>query len=195
MKLELRNKAKKRRQAHVDDIGDAGVRGAGEAACQHLFKLALLDQPTTISAYWPLPGEFDSRPLMAALHAAGHQIVLPVVVGRAKPLIFRCWQPGLNMSADRFDVLVPPDDSPVLRPSVLLVPLLAFDARGYRLGYGGGFYDRTLAALSARGDITAIGLAFAMQEVDKVPIDAYDQALHWLVSDHAARKFQREAAS
>ncbi|PKP70572.1 MAG: 5-formyltetrahydrofolate cyclo-ligase, partial [Alphaproteobacteria bacterium HGW-Alphaproteobacteria-4] len=106
----------------------------------------------------------------------------PVILGRGQPLGFRAWAPGVAMQRGQFGALIPAAGA-WLTPRVLIVPLLAFDARGYRLGYGGGYYDRTLAALRARGPVTAIGFAFAAQQVPEVPTEATDEKLDLLVTD------------
>lgn len=139
-----------------------------------------------ISGFWPFGPEIDLRPLLHRLHAAGHPIALPVVVRRGLPLIFRAWRPGQELIAGSFGVPRPDKDQPELTPAVLIVPLLAFDRLGYRLGYGGGFYDRTLERLRAQGPVLAVGVGFAAQEVPAVPRDATDQRLDWMVSEREA---------
>lgn len=133
-----------------------------------------------LSGYWPMRGEADPRPAMAA-HAG--PVCLPVVTGRARPLLFRAWSPGAVLVAGGFGAMVPEAAAGEVVPEVMIVPLLAFDRQGYRLGYGGGFYDRTLAALRASGPCRAIGLAFAGQEVAAVPRNATDLALDLIVTE------------
>jgi len=118
--------------------------------------------------------------------AAGHPIALPVVVRRGLPLLFRAWRPGQTLVAGSFGVPRPDKDQPERTPRVLIVPLLAFDRAGYRLGYGGGFYDRTLAGLWAQGEALAIGVGFAVQEVPRVPRDGMDARLDWVVTEREA---------
>jgi 5-formyltetrahydrofolate cyclo-ligase len=125
-----------------------------------------------ISGFWPLEGEIDIRPLLMAVHVRGHAVVLPETPKRGDPLIFRRWHPGMEMVRERFGTLRPTGE--VTTPRVLFVPLLAFDRCGRRLGYGGGFYDRTLRGLPGA---TAIGCAFAAQEVDEVPAGPDDARL------------------
>jgi 5-formyltetrahydrofolate cyclo-ligase len=102
------------------------------------------------------------------------------------PLSFHVIPPGTALQKSAFGVLEPPADAPVIEPDLILVPLLGFDRRGYRLGYGQGHYDRTLMALRARRPVTAVGLAWACQEVDRIPADAFDQPLDWVVTDKEA---------
>jgi 5-formyltetrahydrofolate cyclo-ligase len=116
-----------------------------------------------IGFYWPFKGEYDPRPLMHALHLQGVRLALPVVVAKAQPLVFREWWPGIRMAPGVWNIPVPAEGEPV-RPVALVVPLLGFDAQGYRLGYGGGYYDRTLAALVQRPWTIGVGLEQARLE-------------------------------
>jgi len=125
-----------------------------------------------VSGFWPIGEELDIRPLMIALHERGHAIVLPVTPKRGNPLTFRLWRPGDALEPERFGTFRPIGEERT--PDFLLVPLLAFDRRGYRVGYGAGFYDRTLAGLSRR---YALGVAYAAQEVDAVPTGPTDVPL------------------
>jgi 5-formyltetrahydrofolate cyclo-ligase len=141
-----------------------------------LTALVLRDCPpppgAVVSGFWPLDGEIDIRPLLLALHARLHPIVLPVTPKRGLPLAFRLWQPGDPLVAERFGTMSPTGEK--RSPEFLLVPLLAFDRRGGRLGYGAGYYDRTLPLLSPR---FALGCAFAAQEVPEVPTGPLDVRL------------------
>lgn len=139
-----------------------------------------------VSAYCPVGSEIDPVPLYGALLARGLTGGLPVVVGKDKPLLFHRWRPGEALVPGVLGIGVPPSDAPPVEPDLLLVPLLAFDRRGYRLGYGGGFYDRTLEALRARGKVLAIGVGFAVQEVASVPSGPDDQRLDWIATERDA---------
>jgi 5,10-methenyltetrahydrofolate synthetase len=115
-----------------------------------------------ISGYWPIKGEADLRPWLTALDAAGAKVALPVVVTKGAPLVFRRWQPGMAMERGDWNIPVPPANAEVLRPDLSLAPLVGWDGDGYRLGYGGGYFDRTLAALGAdRPVIIGVGLQSA----------------------------------
>lgn len=171
-----------RRRAAVPGLGHAAV------AVRDNFAAAISIPPgAAVSGYWPLADEFDPRPLLEHLHGLGHAIGLPVVLGRGLPLKFRRWQPGMELVQGSFKVMTPPPEAPEIVPRVVLTPMLAFDRDGYRLGYGGGFYDRTLAGLRAKGGVVAVGVAFAMQEVAGVPRDSTDQPLDWIVTEREAR--------
>ena len=131
-----------------------------------------------VAGFWPLSGEIDVRPLLLALAARGHPIVLPVTPPRGNPLTFQRWRPGDTLVAERFGT-VRPTGAP-MTPDLLFVPLLAFDGGCRRLGYGGGFYDRTLAGLPGR---IAIGCAFAAQRVDCVIAETHDIRLHAVATE------------
>jgi 5-formyltetrahydrofolate cyclo-ligase len=104
--------------------------------------------------------------------------------------VFRAWSPGDDLEPAAFNTQIPSADKPELTPGVVLAPLLAFDRRGYRLGYGGGFYDRTLDFLRNFGEVLAIGLAYAGQEVPVVPHDPNDKRLDWIVTEAAAIRLE-----
>jgi 5-formyltetrahydrofolate cyclo-ligase len=140
----------------------------------------------TVSFYWPMGDEADPRPLAARLARRGHALALPVVAKKDAPLVFRLWREGDPLAVHKFGMHEPADGAPLVTPDVLLVPLLAFDARGHRLGYGGGFYDRTLAALDAK---LAIGVAYAGQETDALPIHGRDHPLDMVVTEKGVRRF------
>lgn len=137
-----------------------------------------------LAGYMPMRTEIDCLPAMAAHVAAGQggRVCVPVIPGPAQALHFHEWTPGARMVAGAFGALIP-EGGAELVPSVLIVPLLAFDRRGFRLGYGGGFYDRTLERLRARGPVTAVGFAFAAQEVAEVPTEPTDQRLDLIVTE------------
>ena len=140
-----------------------------------------------ISGYWPVGEEPDVRPLMHQLHSRGHVMALPVVRGRGKPLEFRSWTPGDTLIPGVLGIPTPSEKAGTVSPAVLLVPLLAFDPRGYRLGHGTGYFDLTLHALRADAPTVAIGIAFAAQEVPAVPRESHDEPLDWVVTERGAR--------
>jgi len=181
-KGRLRADAKRRRAAAAAEAGEE----AADAVCRNLLAAVTLPAGAVVSAYWPMASELDPRPLMAALAGAGHPIVLPVVLGRDRPLAFRAWSPGDALEPAGFGTQVPGADRPERTPEVILAPLLAFDRKGYRLGYGGGFYDRTLALLRPGGRVLAVGLAYAGQEVAAVPHGPNDHRLDWIVTEAGA---------
>jgi 5-formyltetrahydrofolate cyclo-ligase len=173
-------------------------RGAADrrnAAHQDAFELApakLLDLEFPVltslstrfaSGFYPTQSEIDVRPLMGKLAGEGWTTCLPVVIARGEPLAFRRWYPGEPTMTGQWNIPRPSDQSPLVEPDVLLVPMLAFDRKGYRLGYGGGFYDRTLAKFRAKKTIVAIGVAYAAQVIDAVPRDDHDQPLDYIMTE------------
>jgi 5-formyltetrahydrofolate cyclo-ligase len=182
-KRTLRALATERRRQLAVEVGP---EAAGIAAAEQFLAACKPKPGTVISGYWPLEGEFDPRPLMQRLVERGYPIGLPVVIGRDQPLQFRDWRPGIALVPGPFRVPTPPPDAALLEPRILLVPMLAFDREGYRLGYGGGFYDRTLERLRARGGALAVGTAFDGQEVNHVPHADFDQPLDWIVTERRA---------
>lgn len=180
--LRIRAGDRRRRAAAVA----AAIR-AGDKLADNYFEAAAgfgaRAQNAAVSGYWPMSEEIDVRPLMARLHAEGHTLALPVVVGKGEPLKFRRWRPGAPLGKAGFGLHQPSADAPEVVPDILLVPLLAFDPEGYRLGWGGGYYDRTLAALRAKSQAIAVGVAFAAQRVERVPHTERDQRLDWVVTE------------
>ena len=148
-----------------------------------------VEAPAIVSGFWPIKDELDIRPLLVELINQGCQVVLPVVQGKGQPLVFRAWRPGDALEAGVFNTLQPSAKRETLDPQVLIVPLLACDREGWRLGYGGGFYDRTLAGLRSRRRVTAIGVGFDAQFVDDVPHGPSDERLDWLLTDKRACAF------
>lgn len=138
--------------------------------------------PVVVSSYWSIGAELAPEHLESCLLRDGHSLCLPVMVGKGKPLVFRRWAPGDPLIDRLWGIREPALSAPEMVPDVLMVPLLAFDRRGWRLGYGGGFYDRTLQTLRASKPILAVGLCYGEQEVDAVPHLDYDQPLDWVLT-------------
>lgn len=177
-KKDLRARALQVRKAAFEFHGpDAGRRLAAYGL--DFLKVA---PGTSVSGFAAIRDEINPADLMMWLHAEGVRLALPVMQGKGLPLTLLAWAPGDPMQAAEWGIAEPLDDKPEVHPDVVLVPLLAFDARGYRLGYGGGYYDRTLARLRAKKPIVAVGLAYDEQKVDAVPHDSYDQPLDWVLT-------------
>jgi 5-formyltetrahydrofolate cyclo-ligase len=156
---------------------------AAEAVAGHgLAFLPSVHAGAVVSGFSPMADEFRIWPLLRRLSAEGFALAMPVMQGKGKPLLFRAWKPGDAMDKAVWGIAEPKADKPELEPDVLIVPLLAFDRRGWRLGYGGGFYDRTLRALCARKTVVAVGIGHSEQEVDAVPHLDYDQRLDWVLT-------------
>lgn len=182
LKADLRRRALAARQSAHEAAPDAGER-----LVQH-FPFQLLAPGAVVSGYWPLPGEIDPRPLMQAFAKRGARLALPVIVAPGSALVFRAWQAGDVLEPRAFGLMEPRESAAELVPDILLVPLLAIDPDGNRLGFGQGYYDRTLAGLRADGAPLAVGLAYEAQLVAAVPVDEFDQPLDWTVTEAGARK-------
>jgi len=164
---------------------------AGRHAARVFLDHAPIPPGAVISLYHPMKDELDTKPLAEALLERGFQIALPVTPKKRGPLTFRAFRDGDPLEADRYGVMTPVDGAAEVTPMLIVAPLLAFSRDGGRLGYGGGYYDRTLAALRAKGDVLAVGYAFAAQEVDKVPMSKTDQRLDWIVTEREAIEVER----
>jgi 5-formyltetrahydrofolate cyclo-ligase len=159
---------------------------AGTRAAAHLSAYLEAFAGRVLAGYLPIRTEIDPRPVLAAWSGP---VALPVVEAPRRPLVFRGWRPGDPLVRGSFGVPVP-EAVRLLVPEVLIVPLLAFDGRGYRLGYGGGFYDRTLAALRGAGrPVAAVGFAYAAQRADALPTDATDVRLDAVVTEDGPEVF------
>lgn len=180
-KSDLRRKAEALRQTLVR-------AGHGEALARHAQALALAPA-AVVAGYCAFRDEADPAALMAALAALGHPLALPAMVGKGLPLRFHRWCESDPMRLHPYGVSEPLATCETVVPAVLLVPLLAFDRRGIRLGYGGGYYDRTLEVLRAAGSVTAIGIAFAGQQVGEVPRGEHDQPLDAVLTENGLIRF------
>lgn len=156
----------------------AHAAGQGDA-CARLSAVLAGHAGATLAGYMPMRSEIDPLPAMAAHRGP---VCVPVILGAGQPLAFRDWSPDATMAPGAFGALVPVA-GPWRTPSLVIVPLVAFDRSGARLGYGGGFYDRSLQRLRAEGPVTAIGFAFAAQEVPDLPVELTDQRLELIVTE------------
>jgi 5-formyltetrahydrofolate cyclo-ligase len=143
-----------------------------------------------VSGFMPLKSEINPLPLMRKLADAGAQLALPVVAGKGQPLIMRAWSFGAPLASGVWGIREPMPDAPAVDPDILIVPLLAFDRRGHRLGYGAGYYDMTLTALRAKKPIVAVGVAYAAQEVDTVPTTPRDARLDLVLTEKETIDFR-----
>ena len=177
-KRAARTRALARRAAAFAAHGPA----AGARLAAHGLPFLDLAPGAIVSGFSAIRDEIDPAALLARLHAEGYRLCLPVMQGKGLPLLFRAWSPGDAMGKVQWGIAEPLPDKPVLEPDVVLVPLLAFDAAGHRLGYGGGFYDRTLARLRSIKPVVAVGVAYDELKVDAVPHRSYDQPLDWVLT-------------
>lgn len=182
-KAALRNRARAARAAL-----DHGERAeASKAAAQHFFNAVPLLASDVVAAYWRIRDELDCQPILVKLMDSNQKVVLPVVLGPEEPLDLRVWEPGASLYESGFGTLAPSELAPRAEPDIVLMPLLGFDSRGTRLGYGGGYYDRTLARMRKKPKL--IGLAFAAQELDRIPREPHDVPLDIIVTEAGVRHF------
>ncbi|MEO0393769.1 MAG: 5-formyltetrahydrofolate cyclo-ligase [Pseudomonadota bacterium] len=179
-----------RQKIRARDLGDTTPLNARikSHALALLAGLPIQDK-AIIGAYSPITGEVDCQPILAALpHAMpmGVTTALPVVMAKDAPLRYRAWSVGEPLVAGLFDIPVPGDTSPWVHPTILLIPMVGFDRQGYRLGMGGGFYDRTLALGQPLASALTIGLAFHGLEIKELPLEVHDRPLDWIVTEEGS---------
>lgn len=179
-KSDIRRAALARRAA----LGAAERAAAAKAIIAPCLGLAASHRLGPVALFASIRDEIDTLPLAEALTGAGYAIALPVVTGPDAPLAFRTWSLGKPLTGGYKGIPEPMPDAPMVQPTLVFVPLAAFDRRGHRLGYGAGFYDRALPPLKAAGAL-AVGLAFAVQEVPRVPDLPHDVPLDAIVTERA----------
>jgi 5-formyltetrahydrofolate cyclo-ligase len=160
---------------------------AAEAVARLFFEHVNLSSGDIVAAYWPIRDELDCHAIMVRLMEASHILVLPAVTGSDRPLEMRVWEQGASLFAAGFGTLAPSPLAPQAPPDIVLIPLLGFDRAGTRLGYGGGYYDRTLASLPKKPKL--VGLAFAAQELPLIPREPHDVALDVVITEAGVRQF------
>jgi 5-formyltetrahydrofolate cyclo-ligase len=178
LKAELRRQALARRDA----LPAAERARAAEAIAARAFPL-MLRPGVVVSGFMPMKSEINPLPLLRKLAAAGARLALPVVAGRGQPLIMRAWAFGEPLLEGVWGIRQPPPQALEALPDIFIVPLLAFDRAGYRIGYGAGYYDMTLAAARARRAVSAVGIAYAAQEVATVPAGPRDEPLNLVLTE------------
>lgn len=168
-------------------IAQADRADMAKAASGHFLEGVPIGMSQVVALYWPIRDEIDCKPLLTALVDSGQPVCLPVVLGDEEPLEMRLWEEGQPLYPSGFGTLAPAETAPVVEPDIVVIPLLAFDRLGTRLGYGKGYYDRTLAALSKKPLL--VGYAFAGQELDFIPREDHDMPLDILVTEAGIKKF------
>ena len=191
-KDQMRRALAAQRSAHHKAHGEAEAQALAEFVSSNADKQLGAISDKIIAAYLPMGGELDPRPLMQALRKNGNGICLPVCINEDAPLVFRRYRHNDALLPDDMGIAAPRATAQQVTPDIVLLPLLAFDGQGHRLGRGGGFYDRTLAELKKRSDCRFIGLAFDMQMVDKCPIAPHDEALHAVLTPSKRHDFNRD---
>jgi 5-formyltetrahydrofolate cyclo-ligase len=178
LKIELRKVALARRDALGADVRAA----AAQAIAARPFPMPV-PRGAIVSGFMPLKSEINPLPLMRTLADAGAKLALPVVAGKGKPLTMRAFTFGDVLASGVWGIREPKPEAPEVFPDILLVPLLAFDRSGHRIGYGAGYYDMTITALRARKSVAAVGIAFAAQEVAQVPSTPRDARLDLVLTE------------
>ncbi len=181
-KARLRKVAFARRKSAKSTASCAEANG-------HLTDFILAQgSANTVAGFMPIQTEIDPRETLHKLHASGFEICLPVITGHAQPLVFRAWTPESPMIEGDFGALIPRGGD-FLVPSIAIIPLVGFDKFGSRLGYGGGFYDRTLAQINRDQPVLKVGFAYAEQELEELATDEFDQKLDVIVTQDGVRHF------
>jgi 5-formyltetrahydrofolate cyclo-ligase len=180
---EIKRLARSKANLIRNDVHEKEKAGAGAVLAARGLPVARDSQNNIVSAFHSFGTEISTSELFDRLVAEDWVTALPVVVAKNTPLVFRQWKPGDALVLGRWDIQIPPEAAPEVLPDVLLVPLLAFDREGFRLGYGGGFYDRTLVKLRAFKTVVAIGVGYLAQLVDAVPRADYDQRLDFIMTE------------
>jgi 5-formyltetrahydrofolate cyclo-ligase len=162
---------------------------AAETIAGRAFPLAV-KPGTIVSGFMPLKSEINPLPLLRKLAGEGARLALPVVAGRGQPLVMREWTWGEPLAAGVWGIREPLAQAPAVDPDIVLAPLLVFDRAGHRLGYGGGYYDLTIAQLRGRKTIVAVGIAFAVQEVFTVPVTPRDAPLDLVLTEREVIDFR-----
>jgi 5-formyltetrahydrofolate cyclo-ligase len=185
LKAELRTEALARRDALPADMR----AGAAEAIAARAFPLAV--KPGTIVAgFMPMRSEINPLPLLRKLADAGAQLALPAIAGRGQPLIMRAYRFGDELARGQWGIREPQPDAGQVDPDILIVPLAAFDRAGHRIGYGAGYYDLTIKTLRAKKNITAVGIAFAAQEIPQIPATIRDERLDFVLTERETIDFR-----
>ena len=187
------SKAQLRREAHArrEALSTQYRADAAEQVARHFFDAIAFGADDVVAAYWRIRDELDCQPILVRLMDSGQRVVLPVVTGDETPLDMRVWEADQPLYEAGFGTLAPADSAPRAEPDIILVPLLGFDGEGTRLGYGGGYYDRTLAALSRKPLL--VGLAFDAQELPDIPREDHDMPLDAVVTESGVRFFRARA--
>jgi 5-formyltetrahydrofolate cyclo-ligase len=182
-KAALRVKARAQRAAIAPAVKGDAARSAADAFLEGVQ----LSPADIVAGYWPIREELDCKPLLAKLMDSFQPVCLPVVLGEGRPLDMRLWEQGAPLYPSGFGTLAPSEIAPRVEPDIVVMPLLGFDKDGTRLGYGGGYYDRTLAAMKKRPRL--VGFAFAAQELPAIPREPHDLPLDAVVTENGIRRF------
>lgn len=203
-KKQFRRDLLQKRARAADQIAPVAAGDLAVGVCQNLYTPSQITAGLDVAAFWPIRDEIDPRPLMQQLALRGHRLALPRIIGEDQPLDFHLWSHGAQLVSGPFGTSQPPQDAPQIIPDVILMPLLGFDQQGMRLGYGGGYYDRSLEKLHghpkfADQQITGkegpicIGLAYDQQYVPDLPSLATDFPLDLVITPSQIHSFSEQA--
>lgn len=185
-KTQLRNEALARR-----DAMPAAERQAGADAVAARGLPVEVAPGAIVSGFMPMKTEINPLPLLRKLAAAGAPLALPAIDKRGRPLIMRAWKLGDPLASGQWGIREPVLEAPQVYPDILIVPLAAFDRRGHRIGYGAGYYDMTIGGLRAKKNVIALGIAFAVQEIPRVPNTERDQQLDFVLTEREVIRIDR----
>lgn len=188
-KNAIRARAQKNRENYVRNLSEQERDLLSERIFKNFISHISFSPSDIISGYWPTSYEANVKLILEHLAKKGHKVCLPVVKGPGLPLLFRQWHPGDPLKEGTFNIMEPLPTASLLTPTHLLVPLISFDNRGHRLGYGAGHYDRTLKELRKQAVTVAIGIAFEEQHVNELPISKTDECLDMVITEHKAHLF------
>jgi 5-formyltetrahydrofolate cyclo-ligase len=169
--------------ARRDALPAATRAAAAETIAKRSFPVRI-ERGMIVSGFSPMKSEINPVPLMRKVADAGARLALPAIAGRGKPLIMRAWGFGEPLASGQWGIREPTTEAPEVAPDIVIVPLAAFDRAGHRIGYGAGYYDMTISALRARKAVTAIGIAFAAQEIPHVPATEHDERLDLVLTEN-----------
>jgi 5-formyltetrahydrofolate cyclo-ligase len=186
LKARIRREAAARR-----DALPAAERAAAAAAIAARPLPVAVPRGAIVSGFSPLKSEINPVPLMRVFADAGARLALPVVAGRGKPLVMRSWTFGEPLMSGVWGIREPPPEAPEVFPDILIVPMLAFDRTGHRIGYGAGYYDMTIARLRGTKPVTTVGIAYAVQEIGEIPTTPRDARLDFVLTERATIDFRK----
>ena len=195
MNLTIGNPSKESLRAAALELREALPPAMRAAAAESIAKRpfpASVAHGTIVSGFSPMKSEISPIPLMRKLANAGARLALPVIVGRGKPLVMRAWTFGDALRSGQWGIREPMPDAPEVAPDILIVPLAAFDRQGHRIGFGAGYYDMTINALRRQKSVTAVGIAFAAQEIPLVPATERDARLDLVLTEHELIDFRKK---
>lgn len=178
-KSKLRNFLRHQRDQYAQTHD---IKASSQEVLNNLIAAAIVPPGVVIGGYWPTKSEVDVRLFLSYFLNHGHVWALPVVQAPDKSVVFRQWRPGNLLVSGAYNILTPDETAPLVIPTILLVPMMGFDPQGYRLGQGGGYFDRTIADLRAHHSIRVIGIAFDCQEVESIPRQDHDERMDYIIT-------------